>query len=122
MFDFISAQHQEWATLINWCRNNGSGAVAIGGSSLGAQSAKAIAMNASDWPDRLKPDALLIITHSQHMAEAAQDGVLSDIWNLGSVEESVDIISKRRPSKGSTDISDKNTTEKLRPDSPPRSA
>ena len=40
-------------------------------------------MNANDWPDKLKPDALLIITHSQHLAEAAQEGVLSDIWNLG---------------------------------------
>jgi len=83
MFDFFAAQHQEWATLINWCRNNGSETVAIGGSSLGAQTAKTIAMNARGWPEKLRPDALLIITHSQHTAEAAQDGALSDIWNLG---------------------------------------
>ena len=83
MFDFIIAQHQEWASLIDWCRNNSSGPVAIGGSSLGAQTAKAIAMSASDWDERLRPDALLIITHSQHIAEAALEGVLSDIWNLG---------------------------------------
>jgi hypothetical protein len=83
MFDFIIAQHQEWATIINWCRRNSSGPVAIGGSSLGAQSAKAIVMSATSWPESLRPDALLAITHSQHMAEAAQDGALSDIWNLG---------------------------------------
>jgi hypothetical protein len=83
IFDFVSAQHKEWPTIINWCRNNSSGAVAIGGSSLGAQSAKAIAMNAVNWPEKLQPDALLVITHSQHMSEAALDGVLSDIWNLG---------------------------------------
>lgn len=83
MFDFVAAQHKEWPTIINWCRNNSSGPVAIGGSSLGAQSAKAIAMSASNWPEHLQPDALLAITHSQHMAEAALDGVLSDIWNLG---------------------------------------
>lgn len=83
MFDFIAAQHQEWATLIDWCRSNSSGPVAIGGSSLGAQSAKAIAMNASNWHERLQADALLVITHSQHMAEAALDGALSDIWNFG---------------------------------------
>ncbi len=83
IFDFVSAQHQEWSTIINWCRDNSSGPVAIGGSSLGAQSAKAIAMTATQWPVRLQPDALLVITHSQHMSEAALDGVLSDIWNLG---------------------------------------
>jgi len=83
MFDFIAAQHQEWATIINWCRNSSSGPVAIGGSSLGAQSAKAIAMSARNWPQQLQPDALLAITHSQHMAETALDGALSDIWNLG---------------------------------------
>ena len=40
-------------------------------------------MSATDWPEKLQPDALLVITHSQHMSEAALDGVLSDIWNLG---------------------------------------
>jgi len=83
IFDFVAAQHKEWATIINWCRNNSGGPVAIGGSSLGAQSAKAIAMSATNWPEHLQPDALLAITHSQHMYEAALDGVLSDIWNLG---------------------------------------
>ncbi len=83
IFDFVAAQHKEWPTIINWCRNNSSGPVAIGGSSLGAQSAKAIAMSATNWPEHLQPDALLAITHSQHMSEAALDGVLSDIWNLG---------------------------------------
>jgi hypothetical protein len=83
MFHFMIAQHQEWATIIDWCRSNCSGPVAIGGSSLGAQSAKSIVMSATTWPERLQPDALLAITHSQHMAETAQDGALSDIWNLG---------------------------------------
>lgn len=83
MFDFIAAQHQEWATIINWCRNNGGGPVAIGGASLGAQTAKTIAMNGRNWPHQLQADALLVVTHSQHMAETALDGALSDIWNLG---------------------------------------
>jgi len=84
MFDFIAAQNQEWATLINWCRNNSDGAVAVGGSSLGAQTAKTVAINATRWPQSLKPDALLIITHSEHIADAL-DGALADIWNLGEV-------------------------------------
>ncbi len=83
MFDFIGAQHKEWATLINWCRENSSGPLGVGGSSLGAQTAKTIAMNASDWPQHLKPDALFAITHSQNISEAATKGALSDIWNLG---------------------------------------
>ena len=89
MFDFIIAQHQEWGTIIDWCRQNSSGPVAIGGSSLGAQSAKAIITSATSWPESLQPDALLAITHSQHMAEAAQDGALSDIWNFGSALRAV---------------------------------
>ena len=40
-------------------------------------------MNATNWPEHLQADALLVITHSQHMAEAALDGALSDIWNFG---------------------------------------
>lgn len=83
MFNFLSAQHQEWATIINWARTTSTGPVAIGGSSLGAQTAKAIAVRASAWPAELQPDALLAITHSQHMYEAALEGSLSDIWNLG---------------------------------------
>ncbi|MGH1352594.1 MAG: hypothetical protein ACRBBN_17580 [Methyloligellaceae bacterium] len=89
MFDFINAQHQEWATIIHWCRENFCAPVGIGGSSLGAQTAKTIAMNASNWPSDLQPDALFIVTHSRHMAEAALDGVLSDIWNLGESLRSV---------------------------------
>lgn len=83
MIEFVAAQHREWATLINWCKSNSSGEVAIGGSSLGAQSAKAIAMRASNWPEHLQPSALLCVTHSAHIYEAALDGELSDIWNLG---------------------------------------
>ncbi len=83
MFDFLAAQHQEWATIIDWCRSNSLGPVAVGGSSLGAQTAKAVAMNAGDWAHNLQPDALLAITHSQHMAETAENSALSDIWNLG---------------------------------------
>lgn len=83
MFDFINAQHQEWACIINWCRKQFNTPVAIGGSSLGAQTAKAITMSAVDWPASMQPDALFIVTHSRHIAEAALDGVLSDIWDLG---------------------------------------
>ena len=83
MFDFFSAQHKEWATLIDWARSTSEGAVTIGGSSLGSQTAKAIAIRAASWPERLRPQALLAITHSKYVYEAAMEGSLSDIWNLG---------------------------------------
>jgi len=83
MIEFMAAQHQEWATIINWCRNNSSGSIAIGGSSLGAQTAKSIAVRAAGWPENLKPDALFIAAHCAHIAETALEGSLSDIWNLG---------------------------------------
>lgn len=83
MIEFIAAQHREWAVLINWCREKSDGSVAIGGSSLGAQSAKAIAGRACGWPKRLRPNALFVIAHSQYIWEGAQKGALSDVWNVG---------------------------------------
>jgi pimeloyl-ACP methyl ester carboxylesterase len=82
MFDFLGAQHQEWAVLMDWCRRNGGGPVAVGGSSLGAQTAKSVAMRAKEWPEHLRPDALLAIIHTRHIGQTALNSSLSDIWNL----------------------------------------
>lgn len=82
MYDFLGAQHQEWAVLMDWCRSAGSGPVAVGGSSLGAQTAKSVAMRASNWPKRLQPDALLAIIHTSHIGQTSTNSALSDIWNL----------------------------------------
>ena len=82
MFDFLAAQHKEWAVLVDWSRATSSGPVAIGGSSLGAQTAKSIAMRAGNWPQSLRPDALFAVIHTQHIAQTALDSALSDIWNL----------------------------------------
>ena len=81
-FDFFTAQHQEWAVLIDWARRTSQGPVAFGGSSLGAQSAQMSAINARYWPERLQPDALLLLTHCCHVWEVALDGALADIWGL----------------------------------------
>jgi len=56
--------------------------VAIGGSSLGAQTAKSIAVRAKAWRKQLQPDAMFLVTHCTHIAEAALDGALSDLWRL----------------------------------------
>lgn len=82
MFDFLGAQHQEWAVLLDWCRRNSDGPVAVGGSSLGAQTAKSVAMRATNWPKHLQPDALLAIIHTSHIGQTSLDSALSDIWNL----------------------------------------
>ncbi len=82
MFDFLAAQHLEWAVLVDWSRSTSSGPVAIGGSSLGAQTAKSIAMRSGHWPRALRPDALFAVIHTQHIAQTALDSTLSDIWNL----------------------------------------
>jgi len=70
MIEFMAAQHAEWATLIHWCRQQGVAPVAIGGSSLGAQTAKALAVNAWQWPQQLRSDALFAITHCAGLATA----------------------------------------------------
>ncbi len=88
MFDFVAAQHKEWAVLIDWCRQTSTGPVAVGGGSLGAQTAKSIAMRANDWPAALRPEAVFAVIHCSHIAEAVLDGALSDIWNFsGSLRE-----------------------------------
>lgn len=80
--DFLAAQHREWAVLVDWSRRTSSGPVALGGSSLGAQTAKSIAMRAVAWPKKLQADALFLVTHTEHIAQTALESALSDIWNL----------------------------------------
>ncbi len=85
MIEFLAAQDCDWANLIDWCRRTSTGAVAIGGSSLGAQTAKIIAVQAKNWPEHLRPQALFVTAHCQHISETALDSSLSDIWNIGNV-------------------------------------
>ena len=57
-----------------------SGPVAIGGSSLGAHVARLIATRAADWPERLRPDALFLITPCGRLEDAAIDGAFAEVW------------------------------------------
>lgn len=82
-FDYFTSQHQEWATLIDWSRKTSNGPVAIGGSSLGAQSAQMLSIRANHWDKHFQPDALFLMTHCSHLWEVALDGELADIWRLG---------------------------------------
>ncbi len=61
--DLFTAAVREWAVLMDWCRRTSKGPVAVGGSSLGAMTAHLVADRARQWPNRLRPDALYLITH-----------------------------------------------------------
>ncbi|MGB0960181.1 MAG: hypothetical protein ACPGVK_08015 [Halocynthiibacter sp.] len=80
--DFFVAQHQEWAVLSRWARETSTGPLAIGGSSLGAQSAQIYSINANAWDAADRPDAMLLLTHCEKTSEVALDGALADIWGL----------------------------------------
>lgn len=80
--DLFTAAAREWAVLIDWCRRAGAGPVAIGGSSLGALTAQVVADKARYWPERLRPDAMLLITHCGRIEDAAVHGSLARSWGI----------------------------------------
>lgn len=69
--DIFAAQLPEWAVLIDWARRTSAGPVAVRGSSLGALNAQLLAAQARDWPARLHPDALFLVTHCGRHEDAA---------------------------------------------------
>ncbi len=80
--DHFNAAVQEWGVLINWCRESSSGPVAIGGSSMGAMTAHLVADRARNWPSRLQPDAMILITHCSGVDEALFHGGLAKAWGI----------------------------------------
>ena len=79
--DHFTAAAREWAVLIDWCRQAGRGPVAIGGSSLGAMTAQIVSGRARRWPERLRPDAMFLVTHCGRVEEAMQ-GTLARAWGI----------------------------------------
>ena len=80
--DLFTAAAREWAVLIDWCRRTSAGPVAIGGSSLGAMTAQIVADKARYWPERLQPDAMLLITHTGRIEDTAVRGSLAGAWGI----------------------------------------
>ena len=80
--DLFTSAALEWAVLLDWCRSATRGPVCIGGSSLGAMTAQLIATNAHLWPERLRPDAMLLVTHCGHIADAVVSGSLAKVWGI----------------------------------------
>lgn len=86
--DAFSGALQEWAVIADWARRTSSGAILMGGTSLGAQMAQLCAHHARSWPERLRPEALLLITHCGSMLEAVLHGALPEIF--GTADEVMD--------------------------------
>jgi hypothetical protein len=70
---------REWAVLADYAKRTSTGPFLIGGTSLGALFAQFAADVAHDWPDRLKPEAMLLITHTGHVSDAMLGGSLIDL-------------------------------------------
>ena len=83
--DAFTGALQEWAVLADWARRTSSGPLTMGGTSLGAQMAQLVADRSRDWPEALRPEALLLITHCGDVAEAVLHGALPQIF--GSAED-----------------------------------
>lgn len=64
MIEMLAAWIAEVAVLVAWARQNGSGPVGVGGTSLGALTAQVAATAANHWPAEMRPDALLLVTTS----------------------------------------------------------
>jgi hypothetical protein len=80
MIDLYAAAVQEWAVLADWARQTSSGPLAFAGTSLGALTAQLASSVAHLWPDRLRPEALYMMTHSGDMAEATVSGAIAGLF------------------------------------------
>ena len=76
----FSGALKEWSVLIDWARKSSTGHVAVGGSSLGAQMSLLCADVSRNWPKRLQPEAMLLITHSGNQQDALLKGALARVW------------------------------------------
>lgn len=90
--DLFTSAVREWAVLMHWARQTADGPVGIGGTSLGAMTAQLVADKSRYWPEHLRPDALLLITHAGRIEDAVVHGSLARVWD----------IAKRTEAKGWT--------------------
>lgn len=65
--DLFTAQAQELAVLVDWCRRTSRGAVAVAGASMGSLAAGLAASHAPHWPESMRPDALALLTAADEL-------------------------------------------------------
>ncbi|MFD2204004.1 alpha/beta hydrolase [Kiloniella antarctica] len=73
---------QQWisdiASLVHWTRTQRGGAVVLGGVSLGALTSQLYSSVSWDWPDKLKPDGLLLIGTSGNVLDVLRKSCLTE--------------------------------------------
>ena len=80
IIDTLTGAVQEWAVLARWARETSKGPLVFAGSSLGALTSQLAAHHARNWPAGIRPDAMLLITHTGDLGEAVSGGALTDLW------------------------------------------
>jgi pimeloyl-ACP methyl ester carboxylesterase len=106
--DAFTGALREWAVIADWARATSKGRLAFGGTSLGALTAQLAADRAGDWPERLRPEGLFLITHNGSMHETILHGELTNLFAgteaaqaLGWTEELIDgyfgLLDPKRP-------------------------
>jgi hypothetical protein len=80
--DLIVGQTLETAVLVDWCRRAFAGPVAVAGISMSSFVAQQVAIRCRDWPARLRPDGLLLVSHSGRIEEVTFAGTLTRALGL----------------------------------------
>ena len=75
--DLIAGQTIESAALIGWARRRFGRKVALAGISMTSFVAQQAASHCRDWPEELRPDAVMLISHSGRVEEVTFGGALT---------------------------------------------
>lgn len=75
--DLITGQAIESALLAAWCRTRFAGPVASAGISMTSFVAQQVASHCHLWPARARPDAVMLISHSERIADVTFGGALA---------------------------------------------
>ncbi|MDF3073861.1 MAG: hypothetical protein K0S54_1528 [Alphaproteobacteria bacterium] len=86
--DLFTAQAKETGVLIDWCKRNFDAPVVLAGISLGSFVAQLVAAHSAHWPEKARPDALLLITHTGKMEEVVfESGLVEGIGIPAALEK-----------------------------------
>lgn len=78
--DAFTGAVQEWAVLADWARRTSQGSLSFGGTSLGALTAQLAADRSHQWPERLRPEGMFLVTHGGSMTDTVMFGEISKIF------------------------------------------
>ncbi|QEX16200.1 hypothetical protein FRZ44_14920 [Hypericibacter terrae] len=75
--ELFSTGAREMGIVAGWCRQQGRGRVAFGGTSMGALTAQLAAARARAWSERHRPDVLFLVTTSDSVSALAVESSIS---------------------------------------------